>query len=77
MQIKTIYRYVREDGGVTITTERPAANYTICYRLVADQGYRLTHNDTDVYEVIDVDSTSGWHEVPYQETERELFLHAD
>ena len=63
MQIKTIYRFIREDGGTTITTERPAANYTICYRIIADNGKALTLDGTVLHDVVDTDSTVGWYEV--------------
>ena len=43
MKKVTLYRYTREDGGVTVTPNRPkTAGYTIKHRLIADEGMTLT-----------------------------------
>ena len=55
MQKIPLYRYIREDGGVTVSTVKPDVEYTNMFRLVADEGYILTDgvsktNCTDVYD---------------------------
>lgn len=69
MEIKTLYRYNREGGGVTVSTEKPACNYTECFRIIADEGKAITLDGEDLRTVVDVDSTEGWHEVdaPHEE----------
>ena len=62
MQIITLYRYERADGGVTVSPIKPDAEYTEMYRLVADEGKVLTNGEitttcTDVYD------TEGWSEI--------------
>ena len=69
MEVKTLYRYEREGGGTTVSTEKPTCEYEECYRLIADEGKALTQNGTDLYPVVDVDSTEGWYEVEHEEAE--------
>lgn len=63
MVIKTLYRYVREGGGTTVSTEKPDTEYTEVFRIIADEGKVLTQNGTDLCQVIDVNTTDGWYEV--------------
>jgi hypothetical protein len=64
MQIKTLYRYKRPDGGITITPEKPeTTEFDIRYRIIADKGKILTVDGDSQYSCIDVDSTDGWYEV--------------
>ena len=63
MTIKTLYRYKREDGGVTVSPEKPNCEYEEHYRLIADENKALTNNGTDLYPVVDVDGIDGWYEV--------------
>lgn len=76
MQKITVYRYIRPDGGVTVSTEKPGADYTELYRLVADEGFVLTDGSTTIYctdtgnpdmwtEIADADATSEAYEVGY------------
>lgn len=63
MKKVTLYRYTREDGGVTVTPSRPkTAGYTIKYRLIADEGMTLTNGETTT-TCVDVDSVAGWSEI--------------
>lgn len=63
MKKVTLYRYTREDGGVTVTPSRPkTAGYTIKYRLIADEDMTLTNGEI-VAPCIDVDSVDGWSEI--------------
>lgn len=64
----TLYRYTREDGGVTTSPVQPdAADYTVKYRLIADEGKALT-DGTTVAGCVDVESPDGWTEIdaPYE-----------
>lgn len=64
MQIRTLYKTVRTDDGVTVSPKRPeSGEYTEMLRLVADEGKLLTVNGIDTTPCVDVESTDGWYEV--------------
>lgn len=63
MKIIKLYRYIREDGGVTVSTNIPDCEYTEKYRLVADEEKMLTLDGENLYSCVDTDSTEGWYEV--------------
>lgn len=62
MQIINLYKYIREDGGVTVSPNKPDCDYTEMYRLIADEGKVLTNGEI-VTPCIDVESTDGWVEI--------------
>ena len=63
MEIKPLYRFLREDGGFTESPDKPdGVEYTTRYRLIASEGKLLTDGTTETY-CIDVDSTDGWTEI--------------
>lgn len=62
MQIKPLYRYVRHDGGVTVSPNKPDCEYTEMYRLIADEGMILQKGD-ELTPCVDTDSTEGWEEI--------------
>ena len=63
MEIKPLYRFLREDGGFTESPEKPdVTEYTIRFRLIASEGRLLTDGTTETY-CIDVDSADGWSEI--------------
>lgn len=63
MEIKPLYRFLRADGGVTESPEKPdVAEYTTRYRLIASEGKLLTDGTMETY-CIDVDSADGWSEI--------------
>lgn len=64
----TLYRYEREDGGITVTTEKPNVPHTTLFRLIADDGKMVTLDGVDMRAAVDVDSVDGWHEVDAEET---------
>ena len=67
MEIKPLYRFLREDGGVTESPDKPdVAEYITRYRLIASEGKLLTDGTTETY-CIDVDSADGWSEIDDQE----------
>lgn len=62
MQTMELYRYIREDGCVTVSVAKPDSEYTTTYRLIADEGLILANGETLTY-CIDIDTTSYWTEV--------------
>ena len=62
MQKIILYRYLRTDGGVTVSTAKPDVEYTELTRLVADDGYTLTNGETTT-PCTDTDNPSAWTEV--------------
>jgi hypothetical protein len=69
MQIIKLYKYIRENGGVTVSPNKPECEYTEKMRLIADEGKMLTKDGENLHRVIDVDSSEGWYEVDAQEEE--------
>lgn len=64
MQIMTLYKTIRDDGGVTVSPNKPEnGEYTELLRLIADKGKRLTKNGTDTCPCVDTDTSEGWYEV--------------
>lgn len=63
MDIKTLYRYKRPDGGVTVSPEEPDVPYTVMYRLIADDGMMVTQDGRNGYSVVDTDAPDEWREV--------------
>lgn len=60
----TLYKYEREPGHTTVSPIKPDdKEYTIMFRLVADDGMDLVKEDIRT-KCIDVDSADGWEEVP-------------
>lgn len=62
MQKITLYRYKRDDGGVTISPVQPDGEYTVLYRLVAEDGYTLTDGNTTA-GCVDTDNPDVWKEI--------------
>lgn len=72
MKIKPLYRFERENGGITISPNKPDCEYTERVRLVAEKGKKLTKDGENFCRVIDVDTEDGWYEVDApEETEDE------
>lgn len=46
MQKITVYRFIRPDGGVTVSPTKPDGEHTELYRLIADEGMVLTNGET-------------------------------
>ena len=63
MKVIDLYKYVRPDGGVTVSTIEPTCKYTRMVRLVADEGKALTLDGVSFSVSSDVNSTDGWYEV--------------
>lgn len=67
MEIKTLYRFTRQDGGITVSPEKPDAEYTEKFRLIADEGKLLTQDGENTFSCVDTDTVEGWYEVEEQE----------
>lgn len=71
MEIKSLYRFLREDGGVTESPDEPDdTEYTIRFRLIASDGKLLTNGTVETF-CIDVDSTDGWIEIDDLEKDKD------
>lgn len=69
MQAKELYRYSREDGGITVSPTQPMdTEYEACYRLIADEGSAITNGEV-ITECIDVDDVTGWRDTTEEEME--------
>ena len=70
MTIKNLYKIIRPDGGVTISTAQPDGDYVPYLRLIADEGKVLT-NGTVKAPVVDVpDGDQGrWTEIDDEDAE--------
>lgn len=62
MQIIPLYKYERDNGGITVSPMKPDGAYTEMFRIVADEGMVLTNGDIST-SCTDVDSLDGWKEV--------------
>lgn len=62
MTVRTVYRFVRADGGVTVSPRKPDCEYTLLSRLIADEGCVIT-DGADFFDCIDVASPEGYSEV--------------
>ena len=63
MITKTLYRYKREEGCVTVSTEKPEnISYEETYRLIADEGMILT-NGVEETCCVDTDHPEEWSEI--------------
>ena len=60
---KELYFFEREEGKFTVSTEKPDCEYTLRYRLIADEGKELTKDGENFTSCIDVDDIEGWSEV--------------
>lgn len=72
MEIKEMYRYTREGGGVTVSTEIPDCEYEVTYRIIADEGMEVTRDGENTYCCVDTDDTNGWYEVELIEPVEEV-----
>lgn len=71
MQTITLYRYTRDDGGTTVSTEKPDVEYTETIRLIADDGYMLTDGVAQT-SCVDTDDPNVWSEVKNDEDADEV-----
>ena len=69
MQIIPLYRYIRKNGGITVSPNKPDTEYTEMVRLVADDGKVLTNDGENFTTCVDTDTADGWYEVDSHESE--------
>ena len=70
MKTVTLYRYKRPDGGITDTIFKPDVDYTLRFRLIADDGYILTDGENFI-TCIDTEEPEKWSEVEFIEEAEE------
>lgn len=70
MQIVNLYKYIRDDGGVTVSPIKPNTEYTEMFRLIANEGKELMNGDIRT-PCIDVETTEGWSEIDAPITDEE------
>jgi hypothetical protein len=63
MQLITLYRYIRDDGGTTVSIDQPDCNYTEEVRIISDPGKLVTLDGKELFPCVDVESAEGWYEV--------------
>lgn len=63
MKTIKLYKYTREDGGITVSPNKPECEYTELVRIVADKGKRVTRDGEKLYGVIDQATADRWYEV--------------
>lgn len=71
MEVKTLYRFKRDDGGITDSPNKPECEYTERVRIIADKGKAVTKDGVNLYSVIDADSADGFYEVDIPEKEND------
>lgn len=69
MKVNKLYRYKRNDGGITVSPDKPDRNYTELFRVIADEGKSITKDGKMLCSSIDTDKVEGWYEVDNEETE--------
>ena len=68
MKVITLYKYIRPDGGTTVSPIKPDCDCTIMVRLIAEENKCLVKNGVKV-SCIDTDSDDGWVEQELDESE--------
>ena len=62
MKAIPLYKFIRPDGGVTVSPIKPDGEYSEMFRLVADEGMILKNGDVET-TCTDVLSADGWEEI--------------
>lgn len=63
MKILALYRFIRQDGGVTVSPIQPKGEYDIVYQVAADEGKALWRGDKHLYSIADLNNIDEWVEV--------------
>ena len=71
MKVIPLCKFIRPDGGVTVSPIKPEVEYSEMFRLVADEGMILKNGEVET-TCTDVLSADGWEEVeaPEEDTEK-------
>ncbi len=68
-----IFIYKREDGGITVSPEKPeGVKYTEAVRIIADEGKLVTKDGVNFYSIIDDESIEGYYEIDDLEDKDEI-----
>lgn len=70
MTVKELYCFEREESKITHSLEKPDCEYTLRFRLIADEDKELTKDGENFTTCVDVESTEGWVEVEAPRTMR-------
>lgn len=62
MRIIPLYKFIRSDGGVTVSPIKPEGEYSEMFRLVADENKLLKNGEVETV-CVDVLSTDSWEEI--------------
>lgn len=62
MKVIPLYKFIRPDGGVTVSPIKPEGEYSEMLRLVADEGMILKNGEVET-TCTDVLSTDNWEEI--------------
>lgn len=65
MNVITLYRVRRADGGITATPIEQEEYESTLFRIIADDGMELVKGDVRV-SCIDTESLDGWTEEPVE-----------
>lgn len=71
MTIKNLYKIIRPDGGVTISTAQPDGDYVPYLRLIADEGKTMSNGIISA-PVIDVPEGDQGHWTEIDDEDQEL-----
>ena len=63
MEIIKLYKFIRPEGGVTVSPIMPEGEYTEMVRLVAGEGKLLTKDGESLTSCVDTETSEGWYEV--------------
>ena len=69
MEIIKLYKFIRPEGGVTVSPVMPEGKYTEMVRLVADEHKLLTKDGENLTSCIDTETSEDWYEVDALENE--------
>lgn len=63
MTVKLLYRYTREDGGISVSPTEPKQEHSVLYRIIADEGMSLVRDGQTFGSVTDTKFQDGWSEI--------------
>lgn len=73
MKIIPLYKYIRPDGGVSVSPNKPDCEYTEMFRIIADEGCTLRKGDLEA-DCVDTDNMDGWEELLPPEKALEVII---
>ena len=73
MQIIPIYKYIRSDGGVSVSPNKPDCEYTEMFRIIADEGCTLRKGDLEA-TCVDAEEVEEWEELLPPEKALEVII---